>query len=177
VERTYNLLWQRATLRSARELQRRVGFDAIHHLTWAGVRAPTFWGRSDRLSSDRLAAGKHPPFSLRDGFGLRGRILETLRDLSNATITINPLVRGGLSRASIIFASTCDTRNLLPLEKKRLSSHHWESERSYWAHRVRGIKHHQGCFTLAGFSIGRGFTSPSRPSPSFWRKFRTRGGS
>jgi len=77
------------------------------------------WGRSDRLSSDRLAAGKHPPFSLRDGFGLRGRILETLRDLSNATITINPLVRGGLSRASIIFASTADTRNLLrgPLKK------------------------------------------------------------
>ena len=78
------------------------------------------------------------------------------RDLSNATNTITPLVRGGLSRASILFASTADTRNLLPLEKKRLSSHHWESERSYWAHRVRGIKHHQGCFTLAGFSIGRG---------------------
>src|SRR6516165_7286462 len=39
-ERTYNLLWQRAALRSARELERRIGFDAIHHLTWAVVRSP-----------------------------------------------------------------------------------------------------------------------------------------
>jgi glycosyltransferase involved in cell wall biosynthesis len=113
-ERTYNLLWQRAALRSARGLQRRVGFDAIHHLTWAGVRAPTFLGSlGPPLIIGPIGGGETSPSSLRDGFGLRGRILETLRDLSNATITINPLVRGGLSRASIIFASTADTRGLL----------------------------------------------------------------
>jgi glycosyltransferase involved in cell wall biosynthesis len=122
-ERTYNLLWQRAALRSARELQRRVGFDAIHHLTWAGVRAPTFLGSlGPPLIIGPIGGGETSPSSLRDGFGLKGRILETLRDLSNATITINPLVRGGLSHASIIFASTADTRNLLrgPLRKKTL---------------------------------------------------------
>jgi len=43
-ERTYNLLWQFAARRHARALQREVGFDAIHHLTWGGVRAPTFLG-------------------------------------------------------------------------------------------------------------------------------------
>jgi len=122
-ERTYNLLWQRAALGSARELQRSVGFDAIHHLTWAGVRAPTFLGSlGPPLIIGPIGGGETSPSSLRDGFGLRGRILETLRDLSNATITINPLVRGGLSHASIIFASTADTRNLFrgPLRKKTL---------------------------------------------------------
>ena len=43
-ERTYNLLWQRAALRHARDLHRQVGFDVVHHLTWAGIRAPTFLG-------------------------------------------------------------------------------------------------------------------------------------
>ena len=43
-ERTYNLLWQRVALRHARDLHRQVGFDAVHHLTWAGIRAPTFLG-------------------------------------------------------------------------------------------------------------------------------------
>src|SRR5271166_21220 len=38
-ERTYNLLWQRAALGHARELSRLVKFDAVHHLTWGGVRA------------------------------------------------------------------------------------------------------------------------------------------
>jgi glycosyltransferase involved in cell wall biosynthesis len=120
-ERTYNLLWQRAALRSAREFHRRVGFDAIHHLTWGGVRAPTYLGSlGPPLIIGPIGGGETSPSSLRDGFGLRGRILETVRDLSNATITINPLVRGGLSRASIIFAYTADTRNLFrgPLAKK-----------------------------------------------------------
>jgi len=120
-ERTYNLLWQRAALRSARELERRIGFDAIHHLTWAGIRAPTFLGSlGPPLIIGPIGGGETSPSSLRDGFGLKGRILETLRDLTNATITINPLVCGGLSDASIIFASTADTRNLLrgPLRKK-----------------------------------------------------------
>ena len=43
-ERTYNLLWQRAALRHALPLHRRVRFDAVHHLTWGGIRAPTFLG-------------------------------------------------------------------------------------------------------------------------------------
>src|SRR5262245_50342507 len=42
--RTYNLLWQKAALRAARALHREVGFDVVHHLTWAGIRAPTFLG-------------------------------------------------------------------------------------------------------------------------------------
>ena len=43
-ERTYNLLWQQAAVRHARDLHRQVNFDAVHHATWAGVRAPTFLG-------------------------------------------------------------------------------------------------------------------------------------
>ena len=113
-ERTYNLIWQRAALRAARELQHRVGFDAIHHLTWGGVRAPTFLGSlGPPLIIGPIGGGETSPSSLRDGFHLRGKILETLRDLSNSTISINPLVRDGLANAAVIFVKTCDTLNLL----------------------------------------------------------------
>ena len=67
-----------------------------------------------------MGAGKHLRPHSETGSVLEARILETLRDLSNATITLNPLVRGGPSHASIIFAYTADTRNLFrgPLAKK-----------------------------------------------------------
>lgn len=112
-ERTYNVLWQRAALRDARDLHRQVGFDVVHHLTWAGIRAPTFLGAlAAPLIIGPVGGGETSPPSLRDEIGLRGRILEGIRDLSNSTIAMNPLVRSGLARASVIFVSTADTQNL-----------------------------------------------------------------
>jgi glycosyltransferase involved in cell wall biosynthesis len=112
-ERTYNLLWQSAALRHARELHQKVNFDIVHHLTWAGIRAPTFLGKlAAPLIVGPIGGGETSPTGLRDKIGTKGRILETIRDLSNATITINPVVRPGLARASAIFVSTADTQNL-----------------------------------------------------------------
>lgn len=113
-ERTYNLLWQIAALRHARELHRQIGFDVVHHLTWAGIRAPTFLGSlTAPLIVGPIGGGETSPPRLRDQIGLKGRILEGIRDLSNSTITMNPVVRDGLARASVIFVSTTDTQNLL----------------------------------------------------------------
>jgi glycosyltransferase involved in cell wall biosynthesis len=122
-ERTYNLIWQRAALREARELQHKVGFDAIHHLTWGGVRAPTFLGSlGPPLIIGPIGGGETSPSSLRDGFRFRGKILETLRDLSNSTISINPLVRNGLANAAVIFVKTSDTLNLLSRATRKKSA-------------------------------------------------------
>jgi len=112
-ERTYNLLWQRMALRHARDLHRRVDFDAIHHLTWGGIRAPTFLGAlKSPLIIGPIGGGETSPPSLRDGLGFRGKLLENIRDLSSSTITINPLVRPGLTSAAVIFVYTKDTQNL-----------------------------------------------------------------
>jgi Glycosyl transferases group 1 len=113
-ERSYNLLWQRAALRHARALHREVGFDAVHHLTWGGVRAPTFLGALGvPLIVGPVGGGETSPAALRDGFSLRARITEAVRDLSNATITLNPLVSGGLRDAAVIAVKTPETRRLL----------------------------------------------------------------
>jgi glycosyltransferase involved in cell wall biosynthesis len=120
-ERTYNLLWQREALRVAQALHREQPFDLVHHLTWAGVRAPTFLGKLGApLITGPVGGGETSPGRLRDRFSLRSRVLEGVRDLSNATIELNPIVRQGLRNASVIFARTPDTRNLLspPLRAK-----------------------------------------------------------
>ena len=120
-ERTYNLLWQREALQVARTLHREQPFDLVHHLTWGGVRAPTFLGKLGApLIIGPIGGGETSPGKLRDRFSLRGRVLEGVRDLSNATIELNPIVRQGLRNASVIFARTPDTKNLLspPLRAK-----------------------------------------------------------
>lgn len=120
-ERTYNLLWQREALRVARALHREQPFDLVHHLTWGGVRAPTFLGTLGApLIIGPVGGGETSPASLRDRMPLRGRVLESVRDLSNATIELNPIVRQGLRKAGVIFARTADTKNLLspPLRAK-----------------------------------------------------------
>jgi glycosyltransferase involved in cell wall biosynthesis len=112
-ERTYNLLWQMAALHHARALRSTIRFDAIHHLTWAGIRAPTFLGSLGApLIIGPVGGGETSPRSLRDELGPRGRLLERIRDISNATITFNPLVRAGMKRAAVIFASTADTQRI-----------------------------------------------------------------
>ena len=120
-ERIYNLLWQREALRLARALHHEHPFDLVHHLTWGGVRAPTFLGTLGApLIIGPVGGGETSPGKLRDRFPLRGRVMERVRDLSNATIELNPIVRQGLRNARVIFARTLDTKNLLssPLQAK-----------------------------------------------------------
>ena len=113
-ERTYNLLWQVSATKAAYELQARIGFDAVHHLTWGGVRAPTFLGLLGApLIMGPLGGGETSPRSLRDAFHLKARITEEVRDLSNKTITLNPIVRHGLMSAAAIFTKTPETARIL----------------------------------------------------------------
>jgi glycosyltransferase involved in cell wall biosynthesis len=119
--RTYNVFWQRAALHLARELHQKIGFDVVHHVSWAGVRAPTFLGSlGPPLIIGPIGGGETSPSRLRDGFPLRGRIVEAVRDLSNSIINIDPLVHSGFKNASVIFCTTSDTRDLFKknLQKK-----------------------------------------------------------
>jgi len=113
-ERSYNLLWQVAALRAARKLHTDIHFDLVHHLTWAGIRAPTFIALPGApLIIGPVGGGETSPKSLRPALTPKGRVTEAIRDISNATITLNPMVRYGLDRAAVIFVRTADTKALL----------------------------------------------------------------
>jgi len=99
----------------SRRLAQAVSFDAVHHLTWAGIRAPTFLGSLGvPLIIGPIGGGETSPPSLRRDLRLKARLTELIRDISNATITLNPTVRGGLRKAAVIFVKTPETRALLP---------------------------------------------------------------
>jgi glycosyltransferase involved in cell wall biosynthesis len=101
-------------LRAARDLARRADFDIVHHLTWGGVRAPTFMGRLGiPLVIGPIGGGESTPPTLRRGLHLKARLTEYIRELSNRTIAVNPIVREGLMRARLIFVRTTDTARLL----------------------------------------------------------------
>ena len=113
-ERSYNLLWQISARHHARKLQNTARFDAVHHLTWGGVRAPTFLASlGPPLIIGPIGGGEASPKALRDELPLRGKLAEWIRGISNATIALNPLVRGGLAAATMIFVRTPETRQIL----------------------------------------------------------------
>lgn len=112
-ERTYNLLWQLVAARDGAEIVARERVDAIHHASWAGIRAPTFLGHlGPPLVIGPIGGGETSPSGLRDRIGARGRILEFVRDLSSRTIAFNPIIRPGLRHAAVLFVSTPDTQRL-----------------------------------------------------------------
>ena len=79
-ERTYNLLWQREALRGSPSVTPSAAVrSCVHHLTWGGVRAPTFLGTLGApLIIGPVGGGETSPASLRDRLPLRGRILESV---------------------------------------------------------------------------------------------------
>jgi glycosyltransferase involved in cell wall biosynthesis len=121
-ERTHNLFWQIAALRMAKGLVRCVQFDAVHHLTWGGVRAPTFLGALGvPLIIGPIGGGEVPPASLRKGLQFKARLTEFIRDLSNATVSFNPMIQPGLRASSLIIAKTPASRDFLPRAMQRKS--------------------------------------------------------
>ena len=119
-ERTYNLLWQIQAMRHGAAIVNRERIDAIHHASWAGIRAPSFLGGlGPPLIMGPIGGGETSPPGLRDLIGVRARALEFLRDLSNRTITINPIVRPALKQAAALFVATPETDRLF---KGRLSA-------------------------------------------------------
>lgn len=126
-ERRHNLVWQAAALSMARELHGSVRFDASHHVTWDAIRYPSFLGRLDApFILGPVGGGETSPTGLRDVLSLRNQALEGLRDLSNATLQFNPLIRRMLNEASIIVARTSDTRDLLTGELRDKTQVYWE---------------------------------------------------
>ena len=98
----------------ARRLAGKIPFALVHHLTWGGIRAPTFLGPLGiPLIIGPVGGGEASPRMLRDRLPLKGRLLERLRDISNASILANPIVRKGLFDAAVIFTRTAESRDVL----------------------------------------------------------------
>ncbi len=106
----YYYLWQLGAWRVGRRLHQRLGFDLIHHVTFAKYWTPSFlallplpfvWGP--------VGGGERVPESLRATFGVLGAAFELARDLAQWMGERDPIVRMTARRCAVALAATPDT--------------------------------------------------------------------
>ncbi len=107
--------WQLAAYLRARTLHQQHRFDVAHHVTMATIRGPSFMGRLGiPFILGPVGGGERAPMHLRIGYGPRGFLVDGLRDLSNLSVRISPLQRQTLRLAKLIYATTPETKALIP---------------------------------------------------------------
>ena len=111
----YYLLWQWGAYRLARKVHARTRFHLVHHVTFVSVHQPSFMGNLGiPFVFGPVAGGETAPWRLRLGYGVRGWIIDGLRDLSNLLIRIDPLMRRTFRQARLIYVTSEQTRACLP---------------------------------------------------------------
>lgn len=107
------IAWQRQAWHVARQLDQRVDFNLVHHITYNSLQmASWLWRLRKPLLLGPLGGGMTAPASLRrylpDWFKT-----ETLRNvISQLLITFDPNVRQSLRRATLVLAANSDTAYL-----------------------------------------------------------------
>jgi glycosyltransferase involved in cell wall biosynthesis len=108
-------MWQWGAYRVARHLTRTIAFDCVHHVTFVGVRAPSFMGLLGlRFILGPVSGGESVPRALRVGMTRAARWRELVRDLANWAIHADPLMRSSFRRAERIFLTTPESLGLIP---------------------------------------------------------------
>jgi glycosyltransferase involved in cell wall biosynthesis len=113
----YLLLWQIAALRAARRLHAAHPFGSAHHITFGSIRSPSFLGDLGiPLTMGPLGGGESPPRQLRHHFPWQARVIERLRDASNALVRFDPLMRKSFASATRILVKTPESLAFIPKE-------------------------------------------------------------
>jgi glycosyltransferase involved in cell wall biosynthesis len=110
----YYYLWQLAVWRVGARLQREVGFDLLHHVTFGKYWVPSYLSflRSRSLLGP-LGGGESTPPALVGTFSPRGVRFERKRDLVRALAGRDPVLRATLRRANLVAATTEESRQVL----------------------------------------------------------------
>ena len=110
----HHYLWQIQAYFVARKLHLQIGFDVIHHVTFAKYSNPSFlsflpipfvWGP--------LAGGESAPSEFWQDFNCKAKVYETARNLARFLGELDPFVRFTAKRSSIIQATTEETAQRL----------------------------------------------------------------
>ena len=111
----YYLLWQIGAYRLAKKLHAKEKFDCVQHVTFVSYRQPSFMGGLGiPFIFGPVGGGETMPAQFRKGISLSGRIAEASRNLGNALIPFDPLMRFTFSRAHIIACTTSETLARIP---------------------------------------------------------------
>jgi glycosyltransferase involved in cell wall biosynthesis len=113
--RTYYYLWQFAALARARELNRLIGFDCGHHVTFVNDWLWTFFALSS-IPYVWGPIGSHPMFPAQFLSGWRARLGDKARILFQAALRlVDPLYWLSAMRAKTILVINREAQKLVPL--------------------------------------------------------------
>lgn len=111
----YYLLWQWGAARRAAALHRARPYDRVHHVTFVGIRQPSFMGRLGiTFTFGPLAGGETVPWRLRAGLGWRAWLAELARDVANLWVRADPLMARAFAAAETIVVTSAATAALVP---------------------------------------------------------------
>jgi len=113
----YYALWQWGAYRLAKKLVTRVRFDCVQHVTFVGLRAPSFMGLLGlRFLLGPVSGGECVPAQLREGMSEAARAREAIRDVANRALQFDPVMRYGFRKAERIFVTTEESLRIVPKE-------------------------------------------------------------
>ena len=108
-------LWQWLGAGFAKKLHQRDRFDCVHHVTFAGLRAPSFMGRLGiPFILGPVGGGERAPWRLRRGYSLQGLIYDAARDAANLMIQFTPFMSDMFASAERIYVTSRETLRLMP---------------------------------------------------------------
>jgi glycosyltransferase involved in cell wall biosynthesis len=111
----YYALWQWGAYRLARRLTREIRFDCVHHVTFVGLRAPSFMGLLGLpFFLGPVSGGETVPRRLRVGMTAAAQWKERIRDAANRVIHADPIMRSNFRQAERIFLATRESLRLVP---------------------------------------------------------------
>jgi glycosyltransferase involved in cell wall biosynthesis len=111
----YYYWWQVKVYWIARRLQKKIGFDLAHHVTFVSWRTPSLlcllpipliWGP--------VGGGETVPRPLRPELGWKGRVFEVVREICQHVSQWDPFVRLTMRRATAILVANRDTAAIIP---------------------------------------------------------------
>jgi glycosyltransferase involved in cell wall biosynthesis len=111
----YFALWQWLAGSFAKKLHRCEQFDCVHHVTYAGLRAPSFMGRLGiPFILGPVGGGERAPWRLRRGYSLAGLMHDAARDVANFMIQFTPFMSSMFASAERIYVTSRETSRLMP---------------------------------------------------------------
>lgn len=111
----YYYLWQWGAYKFSKKKHDEQHFDIVHHVSWVSIRQPSFMGKLGiPFIFGPVAGGEKAPSALRNGYALRQKVVDKLRDIVNGMIKLDPLMLSTFKRASVIYATSKETQALIP---------------------------------------------------------------
>ncbi len=121
----YYYLWQIGACRLARKLHARIGFDLVHHVTFAQYEIPSFMGLIGApFLWGPVGGGESAPLAFWFDFSHRGKLFELRRNLGRWFASIDPVARMAARRSRFALATTEETaRSMRRVGAPRLMVH------------------------------------------------------